>query len=108
MKSKENFKMDIMIYLFFLNIGESLMIIPDLILKKFTTSTNTNSFSIQKMNYVRKFIFKNNSTEFTKKDKFYFLIFSFVKLLLDAFLILYLYYIGDYDFVRLIIFVFNF
>ena len=109
MINKEKFKIDIMMYLFYLNVGESLMIIPDLILKKFTTSINANSFSLQKTIFIRKFLFKNNSAEFSRKDKIYFLIFAAIKLVLDVSYILYFYYfIGEYDFSKLLIFVFNF
>ena len=109
MRNEEKFKMDIMIYLFFLNVGESLMIIPDLILKKFTTSTNPSRFSIQQTIFIRKFIFKNNSAEFSRKDKIYYLIFSAIKLLLDVSYIFYFYYfIEEFDFSKLLLYVFNF
>ena len=109
LKNKEKFKIDIMMYLFYLNIGESLMIIPDLILKKFTTSTNPSRFSIQQTIFIRKFIFKNNSAEFSRKDKIYYLIFSAIKLLLDVSYIFYFYYfIEEFDFSKLLLYVFNF
>ena len=86
---------NIIVYLFFNNLCESSTIILDLILKKIISSPNTNinSLMIKRINYFRKHIFKNNSTEFTKKEKIYFIIFVFLKLIIDSAFIFFLYFI---------------
>ena len=92
---EKKIKIDLMLYLFYANFGEALMIIPDLLLKKTISSVNTNLDFIQKMNNIKKYIFKNNSKEFSTKDKIYFTIFAFLKLCLDITLMVYLLYFNN-------------
>ena len=74
---------------FFINIGESLMIIPYFILKK-EIRTKDDIKKIQDNGIVPfKYIFNNYSEEFSKKDKLYFILFGILKLILDISYILY-------------------
>ena len=92
---EKKINMDLMLYLFYANFGEALMIIPDLLLKKTISSVNSNLDFVQKMNNIKKYIFKNNSREFSRKDKIYLIIFGFLKLCLDITLMLYLLYVDN-------------
>ena len=59
--------------LFFFNLGEFLMIFPNIILKKKTSSQNDNkSLLKQENNNMVEYIFNQTSIDFSKKDKIYF------------------------------------
>ena len=74
--------MNSMSYLFFLNLGESLMFILDLILKKKTTSKIDNSSKKnEELNRIERYIFNKISVEFSKKDKIYIILFGILNLI---------------------------
>ena len=79
---------NIMSYIFFISLGESFMIIPDLILKKSISSKN-NSQLAKKSKYLSiKYIY-NNSSKFSLKEKIYFICAGILKLFLDLVYIIY-------------------
>ena len=103
----------IMSYLFFLNLGESLMIIPNLILKK-NISSKKVELSEEKDddnndNISVKFIFQRKTSMFSLKEKVFFYSVGLLKLLNDAFYISYQFYIEeDYSFIKVLTFSFYF
>ena len=104
----------IMSYLFFLNLGESLMIIPNLILKK-NISSKKVELSEEKDdddnndNISVKFIFQRKTSMFSLKEKVFFYSVGLLKLLSDAFYISYQFYIEeDYSFIKVLTFSFYF
>ena len=76
-----------MSYLFFINLGESMMIIPYLILKKnmnISSKTNNDSLIKKEQNNIEKYIFNKITIQFSKRDKIYIIIFGILKLILDT------------------------
>ena len=77
-------------YLFFVNLGELLMIIPNLILKKNTFQKQDDiSETKSSDNTIEFYIFNNNSIVFSRKEKILIIIFSIIKLILDISYIVY-------------------
>mgnify|MGYP006916107967 CR=1 FL=1 len=71
-------------YLFFVNLGELLMIIPNLILKKNTFQKQDDiSETKSSDNTIEFYIFNNNSIVFSRKEKISFISFTGIKLILD-------------------------
>ena len=78
-KTEKNNIINFMSYLFFLNLGESLMFILYLILKKKTTSKIDNSSKKnEELNRIERYIFNKISVEFSKKDKIYIILFGII------------------------------
>ena len=70
-KKEMNNIINFMSYLFFLNLGESLMLFLDLILKKKITSKNDDSSNKkEELNRMERYIFNKISIEFSKKEKY--------------------------------------
>ena len=81
---KGNIKgINIITYLFFNNLCESLMIIPHLLLKKKIVSEKYESPKKENLNAIEKYIFNQTSIQFSKKELIYFALFSILKLCLD-------------------------
>ena len=79
-------------FLFFVNLGESLMIIPGLILKKNAKSKrNDSELTQQKSDNITVYIFNPNSINFTIKEYIYLVLVGFIKLILDIITISYKY-----------------
>ena len=122
--SAKNF-LNIFSYTFLLSLGESLMVIPELILKKKISSTN-NAVNSNNSNYNNnrdsklkqnnkiksrtiKYIFNKKSINFSLKEKIFYYSAGILKLFLDIMFILYQYVIEkDDDFMKVITFAFQF
>ena len=77
--------------LFFFNLGEFLMIFPNIILKKKTSSQNDNkSLLKQENNNMVEYIFNQTSINFSKKDKIYLFFFILLKFIVDILNYLYI------------------
>jgi len=88
---------NIMSYTFFSSLCESLMIIPDLILKrKIKSEKDDSSNKEQNRNITIKYIFNPNTVIFSLKEKIYFFSAALLKLILDIIFILYQYYFSKY------------
>ena len=74
---------DWMFSLFFVNLGELLMIIPNLILKKNISQKKDNATETKNNSTIELYIFNNNSVEFSRKDKISIIMFTIIKLILD-------------------------
>ena len=107
--------LNFMTYAFFVNLGESLMIIPELILKREISLDNYNSNTkqvtiIDKRSY--KYIF-NKKINFSLKENIYFYSAGILKLFLDTFHIVYQVKIDDFtdesiDFIKMMTYSFQF
>ena len=107
--------LNFMTYALFVNLGESLMIIPELILKREISLDNYNSNTkqvtiIDKRSY--KYIF-NKKINFSLKENIYFYSAGILKLFLDTFHIVYQVKIDDFtdesiDFIKLMTYSFQF
>ena len=102
--------LNIISFLFFINICESLMIVPQLILNKNTSKQNIESNITPNTNLYIEYIYNQNSITFSMKEKIYFWSAGLLKLLLNFTYILYLISIDeDHDnFVRALTFSFEF
>ena len=122
--SAKNF-LNIFSYTFLLSLGESLMVIPELVLKKKISSTNNAVNSNNSNNYNNrdskskqnnkiknrtiKYIFNKKSINFSLKEKIFYYSAGILKLFLDIMFILYQYVIEkDDDFKKVITFSFQF
>ena len=95
-KEKENV-LNFISYLFFINLGESLMIIPSLILKKNMSSKKSADMSRKSSeDSIERYIFNKKSINFAKKEKIYFFLFGLLKLFVDIIQCLYSYIIENY------------
>ena len=100
---------NVMSYLFFLNLSDSLMIIPSLILNKNTSSKNDNLSKELDDNISVKYIFNQKTSILSLKEKVYLFSFGLLKLFNDAFYISYQFYIEkDYRFIKVLTFSFYF
>ena len=107
--------LNFMTYALFVNLGESLMIIPELILKREISLDNYNSNTkqvtiIDKRSY--KYIF-NKKINFSLKENIYFYSAGILKLFLDTFHIVYQVKIDDFtdesiDFIKMMTYSFQF
>ena len=107
--------LNFMTYAFFVNLGESLMIIPELILKREISLDNYNSNTkhvniIDKRSY--KYIF-NKKINFSLKENIYFYSAGILKLFLDTLHIVYQVKIDDFtdesiDFIKMMTYSFQF
>ena len=89
---------NIMSYTFFSSLCESLMIIPDLILKrKIKSEKEDSSNKEQNRNITIKYIFNPNTVIFSSKEKIYFFSAALLKLILDIIFILYQYYYTKFN-----------
>ena len=77
-------------FLFFVNLGESLMIIPGLILKKNARSKHNDSeLTQEKSDNITTYIFNPKTINFTKKEYIYLILVGLTKLFLDVMTISY-------------------
>ena len=107
---------NVMSYGFFMNLCESFMIIPNLILNK--NISNISSESIDNDNTIEKrnktnlsiqYIFNKNKIKFSLKEKIIFVFAVLLKLSLNIIYILYQYYLEtEYDFLKVINYAFEF
>ena len=85
-----------MSFLFFANLGESILIILDFILKKnIVSQKDYPSIKKEELNRMEIYIFNENSIKLSRKDKKYMVIFIFLKLGLDIMYISFLLFIED-------------
>ena len=92
----KNDYINLMSFLFFINLGESLMIILDLILKKKIAPKKDDSLEHKdKLNKMKIYIFNEISIKFSRKDKLYIAFFGILKLGLDIMYISYFLFIED-------------
>ena len=92
-------------YLFFLNLGEFLMIIPNIFLKRKTSSQNDNKPSSKhENNNMLEYIFNPSSINFSKKEIIYLSLFIILKLFKDLLQFFYIflddkyYYLIDFNY----------
>ena len=96
-------------YSFLISLGESFMIIPDLILTK-SISSKKEELSIDKNSHNPiTYIFNEYSVDFSLKEKVYLILAAFLKLFLELFFISYQYFIEkDYNFIKTLTYSFQF
>ena len=82
-KEKVESSLNILLYIFLMSLTESLMIIPDLLLRKSIFSKKNESNIKQKTNLFVKHLLKKRSINFSLKEKVIFLLFGLLKLILD-------------------------
>ena len=101
--------LNILSYTFFLNIGESLMIIPHFILKKRSSLKNIEINTRHSTNLSIKYIFNRKSIDFSLKEKKNFYAVGLLKLFLDIMFIAYQLYIEiDFKLIKFFTYYFQF
>ena len=71
-------------YLFFIYLGESLMVFPGLILKKNMSSKQSQDLTRKEgLNSIERYIYNKKTINFSKKEKIYFVLFGILKLVLE-------------------------
>ena len=91
-KRREIRNLDLLSFSFFGSLCETLMIIPYLILKKNISSEKNEEISPKNNKYSIKYIFNENSKQFSLKEKAYFIAAVFLKIILDIVFSIYLFY----------------
>jgi len=100
---------NVMSYLFFTNLCESLMIFPNFILKNSIGSNHEESIAKKKETLNIKYIFNKNTVKFSIIEKIILTFVGAIKLFVDVFYISYQFYIEKkYDFVKVLTYSFHF
>ena len=100
---------NVMSYLFFTNLCESLMIFPNFILKNSIGSNHEESIAKKKETLNIKYIFNKNTVKFSIIEKIILTFVGTIKLFVDVFYISYQFYIEKkYDFVKVLTYSFHF
>ena len=96
-EGKTDYQPDPITYLFFLNLCESLTIIPGIIYKKkYSTSLNKMVAPKEKSETIEKYIFnQRNSVIFSKREIIYLFLFAILKFFIDLGTILYMLYLEN-------------
>ena len=95
---------NIMSYIFFVNLGESFMIIPDSILKKSISSGKTSEIEKMKKYISIKYLLEKNKVRYSLKEKIFFIFAGILKLFLDLVYIIYKFHIEkDNNFVFILL-----
>ena len=100
---------NVMSYLFFKNLCESLMIIPNFILRNKIGYKKEDSIAKNKDTLTIKYIFNKSTVKFNYIEKIFLTILGAIKLFVDIFYISYQFYIEKkYDFVKVLTYSFHF